>query len=109
MRSKTLTVRYALGGPNGSSQKSRPTTTNSLNGWGTEMFRTLTTEEEQAFRAWARSNYEPLDEIRGTWHPVVQAECVQINAEWVARVEAYVPVRGDVKFICNNSVLEGDE
>ena len=74
------------------------------------MFRTLTTEEEQAFRAWARANYEPLDEIRGVWHPVVQAECVKINAEWSARVEAYVPVRGDVKFICNNSILkEGDE
>lgn len=74
------------------------------------MFRTLTTEEAQEFRAWARSNYEPLEEISGTWHPVVQAECVQINAEWGARVEAYVPVRGDVKFICSNSILkEGDE
>jgi len=80
------------------------------------MFRTLTTEEEQAFRAWARANYEPLEEIRGIWHPVVQAECVQINVEWVARVEAYVPgstrysnALAAVKFVGSNSVLEGDK
>lgn len=83
---------------------------NSLNGWGTEMFRTLTTNEEQEFRAWARANYEPLEEIRGIWHPVIQDECAKINAEWAARVEAYVPVRGDVVFICSNGILkEGDK
>ena len=82
------------------------------------MFRTLTTEEEQAFRAWARSNYEPLDEIRGTWHPVVQAECVQINAEWVARVEwndswSCIPVPDPIEFVCSQPTIwahkEGDK
>lgn len=42
-------------------------------------FRTLTAAEEKRFRQWARDNYEPGSEIKGTWHPVVQAECVEIN------------------------------
>ena len=46
------------------------------------LFKQLTEEEEKEFRAWARENYEPLSEIKGIWHPVVQAECVKINDEW---------------------------
>lgn len=42
-------------------------------------FRKLTPVEERTFRKWARDNYEPGSEIRGTWHPVVQDECVEIN------------------------------
>jgi len=42
-------------------------------------FRTLTSAEETKFRAWARSNYKPGSEIQGSWHPVVQDECVEIN------------------------------
>jgi len=42
-------------------------------------FRTLTPTEEDQFRSWARDNYEPGAEIKGTWHPVVQDECVRIN------------------------------
>ena len=48
------------------------------------MFRTLTSEEEQAFRAWARDNYVPGTVIARIWHPVVQDECVEINAELAA-------------------------
>lgn len=42
-------------------------------------FRKLTPIEERKFRKWARDNYEPGSEIKGTWHPVVQDECVEIN------------------------------
>lgn len=42
-------------------------------------FRKLTPAEERKFREWARDNYEPGSEIKGTWHPVVQDECVEIN------------------------------
>jgi hypothetical protein len=44
-------------------------------------YRALTTAEEQKFREWARDNYEPGSEIKGSWHPVVQAECVAINRQ----------------------------
>ena len=39
------------------------------------------TTEIQQFRQWARDNYEPHTPIQGIWHPIVQAECVRINAE----------------------------
>ncbi len=48
------------------------------------LFKQLTEEEEEEFREWARENYEPLSEIKGIWHPVVQAECVKINDVWGA-------------------------
>lgn len=46
-----------------------------------KMWRTLNPDEETKFRAWARTNYEPLSKINGLWHPVVQDECVKINIE----------------------------
>ena len=45
------------------------------------LFRELSEQETKQFRQWARDNYKPLDEIKGIWHPVVQAECVRINIE----------------------------
>jgi hypothetical protein len=42
-------------------------------------FRTLSTEEEVAFRDWARKNYIPGDPIKSVWHPIVQAECKIMN------------------------------
>jgi hypothetical protein len=45
------------------------------------LFRTLGQSEEEAFRLWARENYQPLTPINGIWHPVVQAECTLINSE----------------------------
>ena len=45
------------------------------------IFKNLTPEEEQQYRQWARDNYEPLSEICGVWHPVVQDECATINKE----------------------------
>lgn len=42
-------------------------------------FRTLTPVEESKFRKWAYENYEPGTEIKGSWHPIVQDECVKIN------------------------------
>ena len=46
------------------------------------LFRELTETEEQEFREWAHDNYKPLSPIKGVWHPVVQAECVQINKRY---------------------------
>jgi len=43
------------------------------------LFRDLTPEEEKKFRQWAHDNYEPLSEIKGIWHPVIQKECALIN------------------------------
>ena len=47
----------------------------------TQLFSHLTPEQERKFRQWARENYKPFDPIDGVWHPVVQDECVQINAD----------------------------
>jgi hypothetical protein len=44
------------------------------------IFRALKPNEEAKFREWARNNYEPGAEISGIWHPIVQEECVKINA-----------------------------
>ena len=46
------------------------------------LWRTLTGKEETDCRQWARDNYQPCSDIKGTWHPVTQEECVQINREW---------------------------
>jgi hypothetical protein len=45
------------------------------------LFKTLTEEEQAEFRVWARENYKRGEPISGVWHPVVQAECVRMNAE----------------------------
>jgi hypothetical protein len=45
------------------------------------LFRKLTPEEEVEFKQWARENYVPFSEISNLWHPVVRAECAQINKE----------------------------
>ena len=44
-----------------------------------KLFRELDEKERQEFRNWARKNYKPYTEIKGMWHPVVQAECIKIN------------------------------
>ena len=43
------------------------------------MFKSLTAEEVAEFKQWARDNYEPLSDIKGIWHPVIQRECALIN------------------------------
>jgi hypothetical protein len=45
------------------------------------LFKELTEEEAVEYRQWARDNYKPFTEIKGVWHPAVQAECVAMNAE----------------------------
>jgi hypothetical protein len=44
------------------------------------LFRQLSADEEKEFRKWARDNYQPFTEIKGIWHPVIQDECVKMNA-----------------------------
>ena len=46
-----------------------------------QMFKELTREQKAEFKDWARQNYKPLTEIKGVWHPVIQAECARMNDE----------------------------
>ena len=46
-----------------------------------KLFKDLSEKEVVEFKKWARENYKPFDEIKGIWHPVVQAECVEMNKE----------------------------
>lgn len=46
-----------------------------------KLFRELNSKEELKFRQWARENYKPFDDIKGSWHPVVVTECAKINQE----------------------------
>ena len=43
------------------------------------LFKKLSSSEEDEYKQWARDNYEPMTEIKGIWHPSVQAECVEMN------------------------------
>ena len=45
------------------------------------LFRDLTEDEKKKYRQWARDNYKVGEPIKGVYHPVVQAECVAMNAE----------------------------
>ena len=51
-------------------------------------FRNLTPDEEDEFRAWARGNYEPREEINPMWHWVVRDECDRINEDLDAEGQA---------------------
>ncbi len=46
-----------------------------------KLFKELDSEEEVAFKQWARENYKPFGDIKGSWHPAVVAECAKINQE----------------------------
>lgn len=46
-----------------------------------KLFRELNSEEEVTFKQWARKNYKPFGDIKGSWHPAVVAECAKINQE----------------------------
>jgi hypothetical protein len=43
-----------------------------------KFFKSLSKEEEEEFRAWARDNYILGDTVPSTWHPVVVDECMSI-------------------------------
>jgi len=58
----------------------RPVIEPSLLNPASALFRDLTEKEALEFRQWARDNYKEQDPIKGIWHPVVQDECVRINA-----------------------------
>jgi hypothetical protein len=45
------------------------------------MFRDLSETEIAEFKKWARDNYKPGDPIEKIWHPVIQAEAEEMNAE----------------------------
>ena len=47
-----------------------------------EMFRKLNVVEVTDFERWADDNYTPMTPIDGTWHPVIQARCTEINANY---------------------------
>lgn len=57
------------------------------------LFKVLSPLEEKEFRQWARDNYQLNSPISGIWHPVVQDECVRMNAgksgkTWVVKFSA---------------------
>ena len=58
-------------------------------------FQELDTAQEEAFRKWARENYEALDHINETWHPSVRDECNKINDELLANYEQRLADSGD--------------
>jgi hypothetical protein len=55
------------------------------------MFRQLSEQEHAEFKACARATYKPLSEIKGIWHPVVQAECVRMNCEFTQTTPPELP------------------
>lgn len=59
------------------------------------LFKELTEQEKKEYQAWAWENYEPLSEIKGIWHPVVQAECVKVNEAH----DALGTLMGDLKAV----------
>ena len=46
------------------------------------MFKKLNVVQVTDFERWADDNYVPLSEIKGIWHPVIQARCSEINANY---------------------------
>ena len=46
------------------------------------LFRELSAQERKEFKEWARENYTPYSPINGTWHWVIQMECVKMNREY---------------------------
>lgn len=44
-------------------------------------FKPLKEDEQILYRDWARKHYNPGDEIKGVWHPIVRAECERMNVE----------------------------
>ena len=47
-----------------------------------KLFRDLTPTETAGYQQWADDNYKAMDVINPTWHPVIQARCAAINAEY---------------------------
>ena len=45
------------------------------------VFRDIKGEEARQFKQWARDNYAVFTPINGLWHPLIQAECVEMNRE----------------------------
>ena len=45
------------------------------------VFRAVEGEEASQFKQWARDNYAVFTPINGLWHPIIQAECVEMNRE----------------------------
>jgi hypothetical protein len=45
------------------------------------LFRELDQNEMLEFKKWARENYKAGEHVSSLWHPVVRAECEQINWE----------------------------
>lgn len=45
------------------------------------LFKRLTPQEEKAYRAWARANWQPGQYINPVWHPVVRDECERMTKE----------------------------
>jgi hypothetical protein len=73
-----------------------------------KLFRELNENQETAFRQWARDNYVPLTPIEGIWHPVIQDECMKINAahDLLLGYPETGAVREKVRFVGGQPVAE---
>lgn len=47
------------------------------------LFRPLSEQEIDEYRASARANYSTGEEVSQLWHPAYRAECEQMNLEYV--------------------------
>ena len=45
------------------------------------IFKKLNSKEEIEYRLFARNNYYLFTTIPGTWHPIIQEECLKMNLE----------------------------
>ena len=49
------------------------------------LHRTLSPEETEEFKAWARDNWKPGDKVSSVWHPTVVQECGIILDEYIRK------------------------
>lgn len=52
------------------------------------LWKKLTVQMSATYRAWARHSYVVGCPVNDTWHPVVKAECAQMNAEYAEKIAA---------------------
>jgi len=63
------------------------------------LFNSLDDREERKFRDWALLHYKPGDEIKDSWHPVVQDECARINRAHASDIACQGPFGADMQLV----------
>jgi hypothetical protein len=75
----------------------------------TPLFRSLTTEEEQEFRQWARDTWKPGMEVKDIWHPIVRDEIEIMQREsqstvWCAQCDTH-HLTSELPGVCSRTIL----